>query len=96
MSLTGMVYRPPYEANSLLLQVTQGCSHNKCTFCYMYPDVPFRVCPMEQVETDIDEATRYCPDVERVFLEQGMHLRPAAGRTGAADQRPGFEGYPLL
>ena len=71
MSLTGMVYRPPYEANSLLLQVTQGCSHNKCTFCYMYPDIPFSVCPMEQVEADIDEATRYCPDVERVFLEHG-------------------------
>ncbi len=71
MSLTGMVYRPPYEANSLLLQVTQGCSHNKCTFCYMYPDVPFRVCPMEQVEADIEEAVRYCPDVDRVFLEHG-------------------------
>ncbi|MBQ3305526.1 MAG: radical SAM protein, partial [Clostridia bacterium] len=71
MSLTGMVYRPPYEANSLLLQVTQGCSHNKCTFCYMYPDVPFSVCPLEQVEADIEEATRYCPDVERVFLEHG-------------------------
>ena len=71
MSLTGMVYRPPYEANSLLLQVTQGCSHNKCTFCYMYPDVQFSVCPIEQVEADIDEATRYCPDVERVFLEHG-------------------------
>ena len=71
MSLTGMVYRPPYEANSLLLQVTQGCSHNKCTFCDMYPDMPFSVCPMEQVEADIDEATRYCPDVERVFLEHG-------------------------
>ena len=71
MSLTGMVYRPPYEANSLLLQVTQGCSHNKCTFCYMYPDVPFSVCPMEQVEADIEEASRYCPDVERVFLEHG-------------------------
>ena len=71
MSLTGMVYRPPYEADSLLLQVTQGCSHNKCTFCYMYPDVPFRVCPMEQVVADIEEAARYCPDVERVFLEHG-------------------------
>ena len=71
MSLTGMVYRPPYEANSLLLQVTQGCSHNKCTFCSMYPDVPFSVCPVEQVEVDIEEAARYCPDVERVFLEHG-------------------------
>ena len=71
MSLTGMVYRPPYEANSLLLQVTQGCSHNKCTFCSMYPDLQFSVCPMEQVEADIEEATRYCPDVERVFLEHG-------------------------
>ena len=71
MNLTGVVYRPPYEANSLLLQVTLGCSHNKCTFCYMYPDVKFTVCPMEQVEADIDEAVQYCPDVERVFLEHG-------------------------
>ena len=37
----------------------------------MYPGVPFSVCPMEQVEADIDEASRYCPDVERVFLEHG-------------------------
>ena len=71
MNMTGMVYRPPYEANSLLLQVTLGCSHNKCTFCYMYPDVPFRVCPMEEVEADIEEAARYCPHVTRVFLEHG-------------------------
>ena len=71
MNMTGIVYRPPYEANSLLLQVTLGCSHNKCTFCYMYPDVQFKVCPMEEVEADIDEATRYCPHVKRVFLEHG-------------------------
>ena len=71
MNLTGMVYRPPYEANSLLLQVTLGCSHNKCTFCSMYPDVKFTVCPMEQIEADIEEAARVCPDVERVFLEHG-------------------------
>ena len=37
----------------------------------MYPGVPFSVCPMEQVEADIAEASRYCPDVERVFLEHG-------------------------
>jgi len=71
MNMTGIVYRPPYEANSLLLQVTLGCSHNKCTFCYMYPDVQFRVCPMEEVEADIEEAARYCPNVKRVFLEHG-------------------------
>ena len=71
MHMTGIVYRPPYEANSLLLQVTLGCSHNKCTFCYMYPDVQFKVCPMEEVEADIDEATHYCPNVKRVFLEHG-------------------------
>lgn len=71
MNMTGVVYRPPYEANSLLLQVTLGCSHNKCTFCYMYPDIKFTVCPIEQVEADIVEAARYCPDVERVFLEHG-------------------------
>ena len=71
MNLSGMVYRPPYEANSLLLQVTLGCSHNKCTFCYMYPDVQFTICPMEQIEADIEEAAQVCPDVARVFLEHG-------------------------
>ena len=71
MNMTGIVYRPPYEANSLLLQVTLGCSHNKCTFCYMYPDVQFKVCPMEEVEADIEEATHYCSNVKRVFLEHG-------------------------
>ncbi|MBQ9290162.1 MAG: radical SAM protein [Clostridia bacterium] len=71
MNLTGIVYRPPYEANSFLLQVTKGCSHNRCTFCSMYPGVPFAVCPMEEVEADLEEGARYCPDVTRVFLEHG-------------------------
>ena len=71
MNLTGMIYRPPYEANSLLLQVTLGCSHNKCTFCSMYPDVKFTVCPMEQIEADLEEAAQVWPGVERVFLEHG-------------------------
>ena len=80
MNMQGMVYRPPYEANSLLLQVTLGCSHNKCTFCYMYSDVQFAVCPMDQVEADIEEAAEYCPDVKRVFLEHGDAFTLSAAR----------------
>ena len=71
MNMTVIVYRPPYEAESLRLQVTKGCSHNKCTFCYMYPDVKFSVCPIEEVRADIAEAAEINPDYERVFLEHG-------------------------
>lgn len=71
MKYTGVVYRPPFEANSLLLEVTTGCSHNKCSFCYMYPDIPFTVRPMEQIEEDLTEAAQKWPDVQRVFLEHG-------------------------
>ena len=71
MHYTGPVYRPPFEANSLLLQATVGCSHNKCTFCTMYRETPFAVCPTEQVEADIEEAARRWPNAKRVFLENG-------------------------
>ena len=71
MHYTGPTYRPPFEAGSLLLQVTVGCSHNKCSFCTMYRDVPFSVCPAEQVEADIDEASCLYGDATRVFLENG-------------------------
>lgn len=72
MHYTGLTYRPPYEAESLLLQVTVGCSHNACTYCCMYGDVPFSVSPLEEVEEDLREvAATYpvCP--ERVFLANG-------------------------
>ena len=52
MKYTGLVYRPPYAAESLLLQVTVGCAHNKCTDCTMYKDVRFAVENIEQVEKD--------------------------------------------
>lgn len=71
MNYTGVVYRPPFEAISLLLEVTLGCSHNKCNFCYMYRDIPFTTIPMERIEADIEEATQYYPNVKRVFLEHG-------------------------
>ena len=71
MHYTGPVYRPPFEANSLLLQVTVGCSHNKCAFCTMYRETPFAVCPTEQVAEDLEEAARRWPGATRVFLENG-------------------------
>lgn len=71
MNYTSNIYRPPFESQSLLLQVTVGCSHNRCAFCTMYRDVPFRMEPLEQIETDLDEARQYCPNVNRVFLENG-------------------------
>ena len=71
MKYTGITYRPPFEASSLLLQVTSGCSHNKCTFCTMYRDVPFQVETMQQIEKDLNEAMEYAPYIKRVFLENG-------------------------
>lgn len=71
MKYTGPVYRPPFEARSLLLHVTVGCSHNKCAFCTMYREVPFGVESLEQIEKDIIEAKEYNPDITRVFLENG-------------------------
>lgn len=66
-----IMYRPPFEARSLLLQVTEGCSHNRCSFCTMYRDVPFAVEKVEQIEADLKEASEYASYVTRVFMENG-------------------------
>lgn len=71
MHYSGTTIRPPYEARSLLLQVTKGCSHNKCTFCSIYQGERFDVSPWHEVEADIAEAAFLYPGVKRVFLENG-------------------------
>ena len=71
MKYTGPVYRPPYEANTLLLQVTVGCAHNKCTFCTMYRDVKFSIEKIDQVEKDLQEAQQLHGNVKRIFLVNG-------------------------
>lgn len=57
MHYTGTIWRPPYEASSLLLEVTAGCTHHKCKFCTLYNDLPFkfRISPMEDIEADLQE-----------------------------------------
>ncbi len=69
MHFTGTVWRPPYEAWSALVQVTEGCTHNKCKFCTLYNDVPrFRVSPIVEIEEDLRELYTAAPDVTRIFL----------------------------
>lgn len=73
MKYEGMIIRPPSEAGSLLLQVTVGCSHNRCTFCPTYKGEKFRIKSFAEIEEDILEAGRY-RSVEKVFLCDGDAL----------------------
>ena len=67
-----LLYRPPGEWRSYLLQCTIGCSHNKCTFCAMYKEKKFRLRPTEEILEDIDMARAYYGTrLERVFLMDG-------------------------
>lgn len=71
---SGAVYRPPSEAHSLIIQVTVGCSHNKCAFCNMYKAKQFSITPPEQVLDDLRWAREQYPHVERFFLADGDAL----------------------
>ncbi len=80
MRLVGPVYRPPSEADSFLLQVTLGCSHNECTYCAMYRTKTFSARPLEDVLEDVAEAGRRFPDTRRVFLLDGDAMTLATPR----------------
>ena len=75
MRYEGIVYRPPSEARSLIVQVTIGCAHNTCTFCNMYKATDFRVRSMEEIMEDLREAhNSYGAYVQKVFLADGDAL----------------------
>jgi len=80
MNFEGTTYRPPVEANSMLLQVTVGCAHNQCTYCNMYDDVKFRVINTDQIERDLIEARDTYKNVERIFLVNGDAFVLSANR----------------
>src|SRR5215510_10119945 len=71
----GTLYRPPSEADSLILQATIGCSYNECTFCGMYRDKRFRVRKVEELRAEIAWAkSAYGARVVKVFLADGDAL----------------------
>lgn len=74
MHYEGNIIRPPSEANSILLQVTVGCSHNKCTFCGAYKGERFRIKPDAVILEDIAFAAAHCQRQRRVFLCDGDAL----------------------
>ena len=74
MQYEGMVYRPPSEAYSLILQVTIGCSHNKCRFCSMYKDKQFHIRQFEDILADLKECRAYYSRIRRIFLADGDAL----------------------
>lgn len=72
MRYEGTVYRPPSEANSLLIQATIGCPHNKCTFCGMYKGTKFRLRKVAEIKEDLQMARDHYGDwIKTVFFPDG-------------------------
>lgn len=81
MHYTGTIWRPPYEAGSLLLEVTAGCTHHRCKFCTLYNDLPFsfRLSPREDVEADLQEAQLLANDPMAISAARLQGLSRPAG-----------------
>lgn len=66
------LYRPPSEAKSMIFQITEGCSYNKCNFCGMYVDKKFRIKPFDELKNEVDQIPEYIKkQVKRIFLADG-------------------------
>ncbi|MGI6160429.1 MAG: radical SAM protein [Christensenellales bacterium] len=73
MRYEGILYRPPSEAYSLIVQATIGCSHNRCSFCSMYKGKSFRIRSADEVISDIEHMKRSMP-ARRIFIADGDAL----------------------
>lgn len=80
MIYEGRIFRPPSEANSLIIQSTIGCSHNRCAFCSMYKEKQFRIRPVVDVLNDFAMAHKYYGRIPRVFLADGDAFMRNAGQ----------------
>lgn len=67
MHFTGRTWRPPYEAHSVIIQATSGCTYQKCHFCNLYQNECFRMSPINEFEEDLAEIKQYQPHARRIF-----------------------------
>ena len=74
------LYRPPSEANSIIFQVTLGCSFNKCSFCNMYRTKEYVERSWQEIKTEIDLAANAYPESYRIFLADGDALNLSTDR----------------
>lgn len=91
MHYTGTIWRPPYEADSLIIEATAGCTHHRCKFCTLYEDLPFkfRPSPLGDIEADLLEAQTWYHDPLRKAEEHLFELPGArASRVFLAGANP--------
>ena len=74
MRYEGNIYSPHIAGDDYILQCTIGCSHNQCTFCYMYKDKQYRVRELNEILADIELAKEHYGDVNKIFLADGDAL----------------------
>ncbi len=74
------LFRPPAEADNLILQVTLGCSHNNCSFCSMYKSKKYRQRDLEDIFYEIDRVSSSYSDIKKIFLADGDALSMESGK----------------
>ena len=80
LHFSGQVWRPPYEANSQLLQLTSGCTWHRCKFCSLYHGTPFRMSPLSEVEEDLKVIRRWQPRARRGIRYNVFYLNGLGGK----------------
>lgn len=68
------LYRPPAEADNIIIQATLGCSHNRCSFCTMYKSKRYTIRPLNEVQREIEVLAHAYPNTNKVFLADGDAL----------------------
>lgn len=99
MHYTGTIWRPPYEAESLLLEITSGCTHHKCKFCTLYNDLPFhfRISPIKDIESDLLELqTALCDPISKLSYKLTGKREFASSRVFLTGANPFALSYDKL